>query len=101
LATSSPTGKNDITSASHESEFLNTEQGWSTGTLSEADMARINNWYIDTHGQENLDLVKFVQFMTDLRPEAFKAYRRDVPSRGHGGNGSRLSGRLPCSRLLT
>jgi hypothetical protein len=62
----------------HQSKFLNTEQDWSTSTFGEADMARLNKWYIETHGQDNLDLVKFVQFMSDLRPEAFKAYRRAI-----------------------
>jgi hypothetical protein len=67
-----------MSSAAHQSKFLDTEQDWSTSTLSRADMARMNKWYIDTHGQDNLNLVKFVEFMAELRPEALKAYRRCI-----------------------
>jgi hypothetical protein len=60
----------------HKSKQLTTEQDWSTTTFSEAEIARVKQWYSDTHGENNLDLVKFVEFWSELRPEALKAYRR-------------------------
>jgi hypothetical protein len=67
-----------MSSAAHQSKYLTTEQDWSTKTFSEAELAQMNKWYLDTHGEKNLDLVKFVGFMAELRPEALKAYRRVI-----------------------
>jgi hypothetical protein len=65
-------------SAEHESRYLSTGQDWSANRFSEAEMARMKGWYADTHGEENLDLVKFLEFWAELRPEALKAYRRCI-----------------------
>ena len=35
----------------------------------------MKRWYAETHGEDNLDLVKLVEFWTELRPEALKAFR--------------------------
>ena len=91
-----------MSGAHHHSTFLNTDQDWSTRTFSEADMARMNRWYVDTHGQENLDLVKFVEFMAELRPEALKAYRRAIETTvGPGGFESGLGGASAFTWLHT
>jgi hypothetical protein len=76
-ATCSPDGKSDM-AANHESKYLTTDQDWSSNAFSEPEMARMKKWYVDTHGEENLDLVKFLEFWEDLRPEALKAYRRCI-----------------------
>jgi hypothetical protein len=67
-----------MTAGQPRSKYLNTDQDWSTDSFSEAELARMKEWYVETHGESNLDLVKFVEFMGELRPEALKAYRRCV-----------------------
>ncbi|HET9892999.1 MAG TPA: hypothetical protein VFQ42_21150 [Mycobacterium sp.] len=89
-------------SATHKSKYLNTEQDWSTSTFSEAELARMNQWYVDTHGQENLDLVKFVEFWSELRPEALKTYRRAIETTvGPQGFNSGLGGTSAFAVLHT
>ena len=67
-----------MSGAAHQSKYLTTEQDWSASTFSEAEMARMKQWYIDAYGQENLDQLKFVEFWAELRPEALKASRRAI-----------------------
>jgi hypothetical protein len=51
---------------------------WSSDRFTEAEWQRMAQWYVDTHGIESLDLVKFIPFMLHLRPDALKHYRRWV-----------------------
>jgi len=91
-----------MSSAAHESKYLHTEQDWSTSTFSDAELTRMNQWYVDTHGENNLDLVKFVEFWTELRPEALKAYRRAIETTiGPQGFASGLGGTSAFAVLHT
>jgi hypothetical protein len=95
-------GRTAMTNPVHRLKFYDTDQDWSTKTFSEADMARLNKWYIDTHGEGNLDLVKFVGMMQDLRPEALKAYRRAIETTvGSEGFESGLGGASVLTWLHT
>jgi hypothetical protein len=91
-----------MSGAAHQSKYLTTAQDWSTTTFSEAETARMKQWYIDTHGEENLDLVKFVEFWEELRPEALKAYRRAIETTvGPQGFDSGLGGASAFAVLHT
>jgi hypothetical protein len=67
----------------YQGKYLTTELDCSTGTFTEAETARMKQWYIDAYGQENLDLLKFVEFMAELRPEALIACRSAIETTLH------------------
>jgi hypothetical protein len=91
-----------MSGAGHQSKYLTTEQDWSTTTFSEAEMARMKKWYLDTHGEDNLDLVRFLEFWAELRPEALKAYRRAIETTvGPQGFDSGLGGASALTGLHT
>jgi hypothetical protein len=63
-----------MSGAAHQGTYLTGGQD----TFSEAEMARMNQWFIKAYGQQNLDLLKFVEFMAELRPEALMACRHAI-----------------------
>ena len=58
--------------------LFDTGLDWTTDKFTQAEWETMAQWYVDTHGVETLDLVKFIPFMLDLRADALKRYRRWV-----------------------
>jgi hypothetical protein len=91
-----------MVSEPHQSKYLATGQEWSTTSFSDEEMSRMRKWYVDTHGEDNLDLVRFVEFWSELRPEALKAYRRCIETTvGPDGFDSGLGGASALAVLHT
>ncbi len=45
-------------------------------TVTQEEWQKLKKWYEDCHGIGNLDLVKFMPFLVEHRPDALKRYRR-------------------------
>ena len=97
-----PDGKSEMSGAAHHSRYLDTGQDWSAGSFSDAELDRMSQWYVGTHGEGSLDLVQFVEFWAELRPEALKAYRRAIETTvGPEGFDSGLGGASAFAVLHT
>lgn len=58
-----------------DTQYASTGQDWNTDGFTADELEAVLRWYREKHGVGDLDLVKFVPFMLDLRPDAFKRYR--------------------------
>ncbi|MGH3756670.1 hypothetical protein [Actinophytocola sp.] len=56
--------------------YMATEQNWDSAEISDQEWASMSSWYAETHGEGGLDLVPFLPFMREHRPDALKRYRQ-------------------------
>jgi hypothetical protein len=70
--------------SSAQTSAFTTGLDWSKGDFSDEQRESISKWYADTHGEGNLDLVRFVPFMLKNNPGALKDYRLWVENAAAG-----------------